>query len=257
MERSGAKGSFKQALKAARPLVGVRTQIDSPMVAEALGFCGFDYVYIDMEHSHADLRSVMQQCQAVAATPAHPVVRISSNDPVLIQQLLDLGVQSIVVPMIDTAEDARRAVAATRYPPEGIRSVSRVHRGNRYGADPDYAKHAGDSICVIVQAETRTALQNIDAIASVPGLDGVLFGPADLSADLGFIGQADHPDVTAAILKAIGRIRAAGAYAGMSTNDPVRAREWLAAGCQFVSAAGDMALMVGQARRVAAEATRT
>lgn len=256
MERTGPKSSFKHALKAARPLVGVRTQIDSSMVAEALGFCGFDYVYIDMEHSHADLRSVMQQCQAVAATPAHPVVRISSNDPVLIQQLLDLGVQNIVVPMIDTADDAGKAVSATRYPPHGIRSVSRVHRGNRYGADADYVKRAGDAICVIVQAETRTALQNIDAIASVPGLDGVLFGPADLSADLGFIGQPDHPEVVAAIHKAIGRIRAAGACAGMSTNDPIKAREWMAAGCQFVSAAGDMAMLVAQARRGAAEATR-
>lgn len=256
MECGGPKSSFKQALRAARRLVGVRTQIDSPSVAEALGFCGFDYVYIDMEHSHADLRSVMQQCQAVAATPAHPVVRIPSNNAVLIQQLLDLGVQNVVVPMINTAEDARNVVAATRYPPEGFRSVSRIHRGNRYGADADYATRAGDSICVIVQAETRTALENIDAIAAVPGLDGVLFGPADLSANLGFIGQADHPKVTEAIRHAIVRIRAAGAFAGMSTNDPARAREWLAAGCQFVSAAGDMALMVAQARRVAAEATR-
>lgn len=257
MVRNDTKGAFKHALRAGRPLVGVRTQIDSAMVAEALGFCGFDYVYIDMEHSPADLRSVMQQCQAVAGTPAHPVVRISSNDSVLIQQLLDLGVQNIVVPMVETADDARKAVAATRYPPHGIRSVARVHRGNRYGADVDYVKQAADSICLVVQAETRTALENIDAIAAVPGLDGVLFGPADLSADLGFIGQAEHPEVAAAIRHAIGRIRAAGACAGMSTNDPVKAWEWIAAGCQFVSAAGDMALMVGQARRVAADVART
>lgn len=256
MEWSGAKSSFKQALKAGRPLIGIRTQIDSSMVAEALGFCGFDYVYIDMEHSPADLRSVMQQCQAVAATPAFPVVRISSNDPVLIQQLLDLGAQNIVVPMVETADDAQKAVAATRYPPHGVRSVARVHRGNRYGGDADYTKHAAEAICLVVQAETRTALDNIDAIAAIPGLDGVLFGPADLSADLGFIGQADHPEVAAAIRHAIGRIRAAGACAGMSTNDPVKAREWMDAGCQFVSTAGDMALLVAQARRIAADIAR-
>jgi 4-hydroxy-2-oxoheptanedioate aldolase len=250
------KGVFKAALKGARPLIGIRTQIDSAMVAEALGFCGFDYVYIDMEHSPADLRSVMQQCQAVAGTTAHPVVRISSNDTVLIQQLLDLGVENFVVPMVDTAEDARRAVAATRYPPHGIRSVARIHRGNRYGADSDYVGHAADRVCVIVQAETRAALANIGEIAAVPGLDGILFGPADLSADLGYIGQADHPDVTAAIRKAIGQIRAAGIFAGMSTNDASKGREWLAVGCQFVSVAGDMALLVAHARRVAAEATK-
>src|SRR5476651_1831522 len=111
------KGTFKGVLKGPRPQIGIRTQIDSSMVAEALGFCGFDYVYIDMEHSPADLRSVMQQCQAVQGTPAFPVVRISSNDTVLIQQLLDLGVENLVVPMVDTAADARKAVAATRYPP--------------------------------------------------------------------------------------------------------------------------------------------
>ncbi len=256
MRGNEPKGTFKAALKAGRPQIGIRTQIDSTMVAEALGFCGFDYVYIDMEHSPANLRSVMQQCQAVAATPAHPVVRISSNDTVLIQQLLDLGVENFVVPMVDTAEDARRAVSATRYPPHGIRSVARVHRGNRYGGDVDYVNHAADRICVVVQAETRAALENIDAIASVPGLDGVLFGPADLSADLGFIGQADHPEVTAAIGKAIGQIRAAGTFAGMSTNDATKGREWLAKGCQFVSVAGDMALLVANARRISAEAAK-
>jgi len=257
MGAGASKGVFKDALKGSRPQVGIRTQVDSSMITEALGYCGFDYVYIDMEHSSADLRSVMHQCQAVAGTPAHPVVRISCNDTVLIQQLLDLGVENIVVPMVDTAEDARRAVRATRYPPDGIRSVARVHRGNRYGADAAYAANAADRICVIVQAETRTALDNISAIASVPGLDGVLFGPADLSADMGHIGNADHPDVTAAIRKAIEKIRAAGKFAGMSTNDPIKGREWLAAGCQFVSVAGDLALLVNQARRIAAEVVKT
>jgi 2-keto-3-deoxy-L-rhamnonate aldolase RhmA len=248
-----AKSTFKAALMS-RPQIGVRTQIASAMVAEALGYCGFDYVYIDMEHSPADPLSVMQQCQAVQATPAYPVVRLPSNDPILIQKLLDLGVENFVVPMVDTVDQARAVVAATRYPPSGIRSFARVHRGNRYGSDVDYPRTAADRICVIVQAETRTALANIKEIATVPGLDGVLFGPADLAADMGYIGNPDGPEVSAAIRGAISSIIAAGGRAGMSTGSAAKGRDWLAAGCGFVSVAGDLAILVGQARRIASEA---
>jgi 2-keto-3-deoxy-L-rhamnonate aldolase RhmA len=249
-----AKGTFKAALTGPRAQIGIRTQIANTMVAEALGCCGFDYVYIDMEHSPADALSAMQQCQAVQGTPAHPVVRLPSNDPILIQKLLDLGVENFVVPMVDTVEQAKAAVAATRYPPHGNRSFARVHRGNRYGGDADYPKTAADRICVIVQAETRTALTNIAEIASVPGLDGVLFGPADLAADMGHIGDPDGPEVSGAIRAAIEKIHAAGGRAGMSTGSAAKGREWIAAGCRFVSVAGDLAMLVGQARRIAAEA---
>jgi 4-hydroxy-2-oxoheptanedioate aldolase len=207
-----------------------------------------------MEHSPNDLMSVMQQCQAIQGTPAHPVVRIPSNDPVLIQQLLDLGVENLVVPMVETAADAAKAVAATRYPPQGVRSVARIHRGNRYGGNPDYLTNAAHLICVVVQAETRKALENVREIASVPGLDGILFGPADLSADLGHIGNPDHPEVVDAIKGAIREIRAAGIFAGMSTNDAGRGREWITEGCSFVSVAGDLPILVSQARHIAAAA---
>jgi 2-keto-3-deoxy-L-rhamnonate aldolase RhmA len=247
------KGTFKAALMGARPQIGSRTQIANTMVAEALGCCGFDYVYIDMEHSPADALSAMQQCQAVQGTPAHPVVRLPSNDAILIQKLLDLGVENFVVPMVDTAEQAKAAVAATRYPPHGTRSFARVHRGNRYGGDIDYPRNAADRICVIVQAETRAALANISAIAAIPGLDGVLFGPADLAADMGYIGDPDGPEVSAAIRTAIGAIRAVGSRSGMSTGSAAKGREWIAAGCSFVSVAGDLAMLVGQARRIAAD----
>jgi 2-keto-3-deoxy-L-rhamnonate aldolase RhmA len=246
------KKSFKELLKQGRKAIGIRTQFASPIVAEALGHCGYDYIYIDMEHSPADLLCVMQQCQAVEGTPSHPVVRISDNDPVLIQQLLDLGVENIVVPMVDTAEDAKRVVAATRYPPTGIRSMARMHRGNRYGFDKNYVATATDRICVIVQAETQVALNNIDAIALTPELDGILFGPADLSASMGF-GGGDHPDMTAAIKKAIGQIRQAGKFAGMSTSGSKAGLEWLAAGCDFASVGGDIPLLVNDARRIASE----
>jgi 4-hydroxy-2-oxoheptanedioate aldolase len=252
---SDKKQSFIAEMRAGRQQIGLRSQLCSSIAAEALALSGCDYVYIDMEHSPNDLMSVLQQCQAVAATAAHALVRIPAFDSVLIQQLLDLGVENIVVPMIETAEQARAAVAATRYPPHGVRSVARVHRGNAYGGEARYADEIDSRICLVAMVETRGAIDRVGEIAAVEGVHGVLVGPADLAADFGHAGAANHPDVVAAIEAAIPKIRAAGAFAGMSSGDGKAGRGWLDKGCQFVSIGGDLQIMVNQARAMVQDAS--
>ncbi len=249
------KQSFIAEMRAGRRQIGLRSQLCSPIAAEALGLSGCDYVYVDMEHSPNDLMSVLQQSQAVAGTPAHVLVRLPKLDSLLIQQLLDLGIENIVVPMVETAEEARTAVAATRYPPHGIRSVARVHRGNHYGGDSDYLDAIDERICLIVMIETRAALGHIEEIAAVDGVHGVLIGPADLAADFGHARAANHPEVMNAIADAIPKIRAAGAFAGMTAGDGATGRNWLNKGCQFVSVGGDIQILASQARAMVKEAS--
>ena len=239
------KLSFKQRLKSGQNLVGIRSQLCSPIVAEALGFSGFDYIYIDMEHSPNDLMAVLQQCQAIAGTPAVPVVRLPTDDIVLIQRLLDIGVENIVVPMVETVEVAARAASAMRYPPAGIRSVARVHRGNRYGqAATEYDRTVDDRVCFFAQIESRHALRIIADIANVDGVDGVLFGPGDIAADFGYMGQTEHPAVLDAIAEAVHAVRDTGKLVGMSTAEAKLGREWLDKGCHFVSVGGELQMLM-------------
>lgn len=246
--------SFKQRLRGGGRLVGVRTQFCSPVVVEALGWCGFDYVYIDMEHAPNDLMSVVAQCHALGECDAVPVVRLPNNAPVLIQQMLDAGIENIVVPMVETPEEAAMAVAATRFPPRGIRSAAKAHRGNRYGAIADYEATVDERICLVVQIESRAAVGRIAEIAAVEGVDGLLFGPADLAADMGRLGSADHEEVTQLIAGAVPSILAAGKLAGMSLSNPARAQLWLDRGCSFVSVGGDIQMLVTAARKASAQA---
>lgn len=228
--------------------VGLRSQLCSPIVAEAIGSCGFDYVYLDMEHSPNDLMSVMQQSQAVSVSCAHTLVRLPVMNAILIQQLMDCGLENIVVPMVETEEQARAAVEAMRYPPRGNRGVAKVHRGNGYSGQPNYLSSIDDRVCLIAQIETRKALENMSAIAAVDGIHALLFGPADLAADLGYIEQANHPVVMEAIASGIAAARKAGVFAGMSTGSGEAARAWFERGCQFVSVGGDLQILVDQAR---------
>jgi len=249
------KPSFIAEMRGGRQQIGLRSQLCSPIAAEALGFSGCDYVYLDMEHSPNDLMSVLQQAQAIAGTSAHVLVRLPKLDSVLIQQLLDFGIENIVVPMVESVEDAQHAVAATRYPPHGVRSVAKIHRGNRYAGDAGYLDEIDDRLCLIVMIETQQALSRIEAIAAVEGVHGVLIGPADLAADLGHARDAGHIDVTNAIAAAIPKIRAAGAFAGMSASEGTGGRKWLDAGCQFVSVAGDLQMLASQARAMVKQAS--
>lgn len=241
---------FKRALKAGHAQIGAWSTLPSPYVSELIAGAGYDWVLLDTEHTPTDVPLMLGQLQATAAaTPApgaarvEPVVRPEWNDPVLIKRYLDLGAQSLLLPFVQNADEARAAVRATRYAPEGIRGLGGSMRASNFGRTGDYVARAHEELCLLVQVETREALRHIEAIAAVDGIDGIFIGPADLSASLGHPGNARHPEVDAAINDAIRRIRACGKAPGILMVDEARARECLDLGAQFVAVAMDMLLL--------------
>jgi len=244
---------FKQALREGRAQIGLWVGLADPYVAEALAGAGFDWLLIDGEHAPNDIRSTLAQLQAMAPYPVHPAVRPVTGDVALIKQYLDIGAQTVLIPMVESAEQAARMVAATRYPPRGIRGVGSVlARASRWNQIDDYVTRADQEMCVLVQVETRAGLDNLADIAAVDGVDGVFFGPADLSASLGLLGQAGHPEVQRAIADGIRTVRAAGKAAGIISTDPAAAQGYLDAGALFVAVGIDTALLVRAARDLAA-----
>ncbi len=232
------ENSFKAALKAGRPQIGLWLGLSSSYSAELLAGAGFDWLLIDGEHAPNNVQTVLTQLQAIAPYPSQPVVRPSWNDPVQIKQLLDVGTQTLLVPMVQNADEAREAVRATRYPPAGIRGVgSALARASRWNRIPDYLQKANDQMCVLVQIETREAMKNLPQILDVEGVDGVFIGPADLSADMGYAGNPQHPEVQAAIEQAIVQIREAGKAPGiLIANEQLANAIWNWARCLSPSA---------------------
>ena len=246
--------SFKAALQARRAQVGLWLSMAEPYLAEVGATAGFDWVLIDGEHAPNDVRSTLGALQAVAPYRSHPVVRAVNGDAHRIKQLLDIGAHSLLIPMVDTAEQARQIVAATRYPPQGIRGVgSAVGRASRWSARTDYLQVADDEVCLLVQAETVTALRNLPAICEVEGVDGVFIGPADLAASMGHRGNPGHPEVQAAIENAMKTIVASGKAAGTLTSDTALARRYLELGCTFVAVGVDVLMFASAARKLAAQ----
>jgi 4-hydroxy-2-oxoheptanedioate aldolase len=246
--------TFKQALAARQAQVGLWLSMATPYSAEACATAGFQWLLIDGEHAPNDVRSTLAQLQAVAPYGAQPVVRAVEGQTALIKQLLDIGVQNLLVPMVDTPEQARALVAATCYPPEGVRGVgAAVARASRWGARRDYLDEANGEICLLVQAETVVALRNLDAICAVDGVDGVFIGPADLAASMGHRGNPGHPEVQAAIEQAIASIVASGKAAGTLTGDARLAHRYLELGATFVAVGIDITLMVQAARKLASD----
>ena len=244
---------FKRALAQDRPQIGLWAALADSYVTELLASTGFDWLLIDGEHAPNDLRSTLAQLQAVAPYPTHPIVRPVRNDAAIIKQLLDIGTQTLLVPMIENADDARAAVAATRYPPLGIRGVgSALARASRWNGAADYLHRAADELCMLVQVETANALAQLDEIAAVDGVDGVFFGPADLSASMGLLGQPGAPSVREAIVAGIGAVRAHGKAAGVLAADRTIANEYLQAGATFVAVGSDVALLARGASELAA-----
>ena len=244
---------FKAALKAGQVQIGLWLGLADAYSAELLAGAGFDWLLIDGEHAPNELQSMLGQLQAIAPYPSHPIVRPVWNDPVRIKQILDIGAQTLLLPMVQTAEEAALAVAATCYPPAGIRGVgSALARASRWNRIPGYLKEAEQEICVLVQIETRQGLANLDAIAATEGVDGVFIGPADLSADLGYIGQPTHPEVQAAIEDAIRRIRAHGKAPGILMADEKLAKHYIELGAQFVAVGVDTTLLARSAETLAA-----
>lgn len=245
---------FRKALAARQPQVGLWLSMADPYLAEVSATAGFDWLLVDGEHAPNDIRSTLQALQAIAPYRSQPVVRAVAGEVALVKQLLDIGAQNLLIPMVDTAEQARQLVSATRYPPGGIRGVgSAVGRASRWSQRTDYLDVADDEVCLLVQAETVAALKNLDAICAVEGIDGVFIGPADLSASLGHRGKPGHPEVQAAIEDAIERIVKSGKAAGILTGDNALARHYLELGATFVATGVDVLVYANAARKLAAE----
>lgn len=241
---------FKHALRAGRQQIGLWSTIPSPYVCEIIGGAGYDWVLLDTEHTPTDVPLMLQQLQAVAAAqsapdalPTHAVVRPAWNDPVLIKRYLDIGAQTLLLPFVQKAQEAQAAVRAIRYAPDGIRGMGGSTRAANFGRTTDYVARAAEELCLLVQVETAEALEQIEAIAAIDGIDGIFIGPADLSASLGYPGQARHPAVNKTIDEAIRRIRACGKAPGILMVDEPRARECLELGAQFVAVALDTILL--------------
>lgn len=245
---------FKLALQGGKPQVGLWLGLTDPYSAEICAGAGFDWLLVDGEHAPNDVRSILSILQALAPYPLTPVVRPPVAERHLIKQYLDLGVQTLLLPMIDTAAQAREVVAATRYPPHGTRGVgSALARASRWNAIPDYLSRADNEVCVLVQVETKEALQNLNEILAVDGVDGVFIGPADLSGSLGHLGNPGHPDVLAAIEDALTRIVSTGKAAGILSSDEKAVRRYLELGATFVAVGVDTSLLARAARDLAAK----
>jgi 4-hydroxy-2-oxoheptanedioate aldolase len=243
---------FKLALREGRPTIGVWSALSSNIGAEILAGAGFDWIVIDTEHAPNEVPGVLAQLQAINGSAAEPVVRCAWNDRVLIKRVLDVGARSIIVPFVQDADEAGRAVAAARYPPRGVRGVAVATRAARFGRTPDYLRHADEQIAVVVQVETRTALGQIEAIAAVDGVDGLFIGPSDLAADLGHLGNPGHEEVQREIAAACARIRAAGKAAGFLTSGADGAARAFGLGFTFVAVGIDVSLLARGADELAA-----
>lgn len=243
---------FKRAIKDGKAQIGLWVALADAGCAELCAGAGFDWLLLDAEHGPNDLRTLLAQLQAVAPYECHPIVRPPIGETHLIKQILEIGAQALLIPMVDTAEQAASLVAAMHYPPRGVRGVgAALGRSSRWNRIPSYLTQAGEELCLLVQIETRRGLENIKAIAAVPGVDGVFIGPADLSAGMGHLGNMTHPEVLATIERCIGEIRAAGKAAGILMGDETLIRRYLELGCTFVAVGADTLLLSQAADRLA------
>lgn len=236
-----------------RPLIGLWAVSGSAVVAEILAGSGADWLLIDMEHSTNSLSSVQAQLQAVAPYPITPVVRVPFGDDVQLKQVLDIGAQNVLVPMVTTAAEAEALVRAVRYAPEGVRGVgSALSRSARWNRIDNYLTDANSYISLFVQVESAAAVANAAEIAAVDGVDGVFIGPADLAASLGVIGQQSHPSVLAAVASTFAAVRAAEKPVGVNAFDPAAAEAYMADGAAFVAVAADVSILARQSEALAA-----
>jgi len=247
------KNAFKRALREGKNPIGLWSSLSSHYTVEVIAGAGYDWILLDMEHSPNDLESLLAQLQAAAPYPTHPVVRVPWNDMVTIKRVLDAGAQSLLIPYVQNAEEAKAAVANTRYPPAGVRGVAGTTRATRFGRVKDYAKRAHEEICVLVQLETKPALDEIEKVAAVEGVDGIFIGPADLHASMGYPGETANAAVLPLIEDSIRRIRKAGKAPGYLSPVEADAKRMLAAGAQFVAVGSDVGLLARGAESLLAK----
>jgi 4-hydroxy-2-oxoheptanedioate aldolase len=244
---------FKKAILAGRQQIGLWCMLPDSYATEALAGCGFDWLLLDTEHSPSDVLTVLPQLQAAAAYEVSAIVRPAVNDPVLIKRFLDIGVQTLLIPYVQSKAEAEAAVAALRYPPRGIRGVAGMTRASNFGRVAGYAQKAEAELCLLVQAETRKAIDSLEEIASVEGVDGVFIGPADLAASMGYPGQLAHPEVVAVIEDAVRRLKALGKPAGILTYDREFAKRCMEWGTLFTAVGADLSLLLKASQELAAE----
>jgi 4-hydroxy-2-oxoheptanedioate aldolase len=245
------RNAFKHAIASGKLQVGLWSSLCSNIAVDAVADSGFDWILLDTEHSPNEVPGLLSQMQAGAGGTASLIVRPAWNDAVLVKRVLDIGAQSILVPYVQNAEEARRAVASVRYPTAGIRGVAAAARASRYGRVKDYLKKADAEICLLVQVETRAALDQLEAIAAVEGVDGVFIGPSDLSASFGLIGNPQHAEVQKALQDAVTRLKQVGKPAGILTTNEDEARRYIDWGYTFVAVGSDVGLLVRNADALA------
>ena len=247
------RNTFKHAIAAGKPQIGLWLSLSSSYSAEVCAGSGFDWLLLDTEHSPNEIDMVLGQLQSIAPYPSHPVVRVAWNDAVIVKRTLDIGAQTLLFPFVQSAAEAAEAVAATRYPQRGIRGVAGTTRATRFGRVKDYAKRAHEETCVLVQVETQEAVDAIEAIAKVDGVDGIFIGPADYHASLGYPGETANPAVLPKIEEAVRRIRAAGKAPGILTPDEKLAKRYLELGALFVAVGADIGLLARGSEALAAK----
>jgi len=246
------RNRFKHAIAEGRLQIGLWSQLAEATAAEVLADAGYDFVVIDAEHAPNEVLTTIPQLQVLDRSPTSAVLRMPWNDLVLIKRYLDIGAQTLLVPYVQNAEEARRAVYGVRYPPLGGRGVGTMHRANRYGRIKDYLTRAASEICLLVQVETEEALDQLEEIAAVDGLDGVFIGPSDLSASMGHVGNPNHPDVQAAITAVPNRLKSIGKPAGILTPVEAEARRYIEAGYVYVAVGSDLGVLANQTAALAA-----
>lgn len=244
---------FKQAIKNGKSQIGFWSSLASHISVEILSGSGFDWLLLDTEHSPNEIPAVYSQLQAMMENNTHPIVRTPWNDMVMIKRYLDAGVQTLLIPTIQSREEAEQAVAYTRYPPHGVRGFASASRSSRFGRIDDYHKRCEEEICVLVQVETKRGLENLEEITTVEGVDGVFIGPGDLSADLGYLGQTGHPDMRRTIEDAIKRIRKLGKAPGILTGVEAEINAYRQAGCVFTAVGSDVGLLARGSEQLAAK----
>ena len=237
--------TFKAALGAGRPQIGLWLGLANPITADLCANAGFDWLLIDGEHAPNDMRSILAQAQVIG-NRSHTIARPPIGQTHLIKQILDLGIQTILVPMVETAEHATEMARAMQYPPHGVRGVgATLARASQYGTTPGYVTSADAQTCLLLQVESRAGLTALDDIAATVGVDGVFIGPADLAADMGHLGNPAAPEVQHAVEDAIKRILVQGKAAGILTSDPVLAQRYLGLGATFVAVGSDVGVLSG------------
>ncbi|MFB9950620.1 4-hydroxy-2-oxoheptanedioate aldolase [Rhizobium puerariae] len=248
------KNTFKQALKEKRAQIGFWQALANPYTVEISADAGYDWLLLDAEHAPNDIPLLMAQLQAMKGSASHPVIRPPVGDTVIVKQLLDIGAQTLLVPMVDSRELAEAMVKAVRYPPHGVRGVgAALARASRFNRIPDYLETANDEICLLLQIESRAGLEALDGIASVDGVDGVFIGPADLAADMGYLGRPGAPEVQAEVEKALLKIQSYGKAAGILIGDLALAKRYVELGATFVAIGNDVTLFANATTKLLAD----